>query len=173
MPDIPEPDVVERQAFVQSVLGLKPFPKQYSLLGGAVRVTFRTLTAQEIDAVYAHAFSERQTSELQTTEDFWERINRLRMFLQLAKVESSAFQHNLPEGLSKETNSSATSYWEEAGDVGLVFKKMEDRILSEVMPTESMNRMVTNTCGRFNRLVSKMEAMVDRSDFWSETASPP
>jgi hypothetical protein len=173
VPDIPEPDSLERQSFVQSVLGLKPFPKQYSLLGGAVRVTFRTLTAQEIDAVYAQAFHEQHAAKIQTNEDFWERINRLRMFLQVVSLESDAFQHDLPEGLSKKTNKVAGSYWEdEEGDSDNVFDKVEAKILNDVLPTESMNRIVTNVCGRFNRLVSKMEAMVDRPDFWNTTGSP-
>jgi hypothetical protein len=32
--------------------------------------------------------------------------------------------------------------------------------------------MVNNQCAMFNRLVAKLEALVDNSDFWQPTGAP-
>lgn len=174
IPDIPEPEYVEKMSFLQSILGQKNYNKEYPLFGGVIKVIFRTLTTQEIDTVYKQVYRERVLGQLPTEPDFWERINRLRLYLQLQTIKSSEFLHDLPDGLSVETNPHATSHWkfDNLPPEETVLPYIEAHILEAVLPTESLNRIVTQTCNRFNRLVAKMEALVDNSDFWQKTEGP-
>jgi hypothetical protein len=174
MPDMPEPSYGEKQAFLQSVLGQKPFVRDYDMFGGQVKARFRTLSTKEIDMIFKQVMFMRERNEIPTVEDYWELVNRYRVYLQLCRLETSSgegFLHDLPMGYSEDTNPHAGSYWKfEVNDprqTGLPL--IEKYMLSEVMRTEVLQRTVTNLCGQFNRMVAKLEAVVDNSDFWNAT----
>jgi hypothetical protein len=46
---------------------------------------------------------------------------------------------------------------------------IEDYIFANVLKTEAMFRVVNTACNQFNRLVARLEAMADDSDFWRPT----
>lgn len=173
MPDIPEPAYHEKQAFLQAVLGQKPFIKQYELLGGALRVRFRTLATKEVDTIYRQVMLERQKGLVSTVEDYWEKINRYRLYLQTCHLSSEHFQHDLPDGYDRETNPNAEGVWQfdpvedDPRETGL--PQIEQHFLRSVFTTEVIHRTINNQCSRFNRLVAKLEAMMDNSDFWRQT----
>lgn len=171
--DIPEPGYLEKQAFLQAVLGERPFSQEYDLLGGEVKVTFRTLTTKEVDAIYTHVTWEKETGRVLSALDYFERINRHRMYLQLVQLDAgSNFRHELPDGLSKETNPHASAFYDlpepaHMYDRGLGY--VEDFMVTEVLRTEMLLRAVHNKCNEFNRLVARLEALIDNSDFWKRT----
>lgn len=172
LPDIAEPGYSEKQSFLQSILGQKPYVREYSLLGGALTVRFRTLTVKEIDVIYHQVFLERERGTIQTIDDYWERINRYRLYLQTCQVASATFRHDLPDGYSQETNPFAEAHWqfdppEDPRETGLPI--IEGYFVEHVLSTEHLNRAVNNQCLRFNRLVAKLEALMDNSDFWKPT----
>ena len=171
MPDPVEPEPAEKHHFLQSVMGMKPFTKEYELFDGAVKVRMRTLTTKEIDACYHQLHKERERDEIITDMDFIERVSRLRMYLQVQRVytrdAAAGFDHDLPDGLSKESNPHAEVWWDQdmaATDEPL--KLIENHLTANVLPNETMTRIVMQCCNRFNRLVSKLEAMVDNANFW-------
>lgn len=178
-PETPEPPYGDKMAFLHSVLGQKNYAREYQLFGGAVSVTFRTLTSKELDACFALAYDERQNGVLRSEYDFWERANRLRMVLMVQKLKSDEFFYTMPDGLSRETSPFASVFWEDA-DIPMRSEKpavgtfhlaeVYDWVMTNVFRTEQLNRMVSNECQKFNRLVNKMEAMVDTPDFWQATA---
>lgn len=174
-PDIPEPSYAEKQAFLQSVLGQKPFMKSYNLLGGELQVCFRTLTTRELDEIYAQTVSERQRGKVLYAEDQWEQVNRYRSYLQLAFVRSSAFEHDLPDGYSRETNPHAQAYWEfDPDDLAgepTALPLIEKHLLEHVLVTETFQRTVSRQLAAFNRLVAKLEGLVDNHDFWKRTGA--
>lgn len=171
--DIPEPSMIEKQAFVQSLLGQKPYLQEYQLLGGAIQVRFRTLTTREIDLIYKQAAYEARQGLIKSMDDYTERVNRFRLYLQLLRVDGgTAFLHDLPEGLSPETNPHADTHWKAPqpdDPAATVLPIIEEFILNNVMRTEGINRVLQQQCSKFNRLVSKLEAMVDNADFWKRT----
>ena len=174
-PTVAEPSHFEKQTFLQSVLGQKAFLKDYTLLGGALRVTFRTLTTQEVDAIYSHVLWMQQKGEIDNSGDYWEMVNRYRFYLQLVRLESSQFQVDLPEGLKPACNSAAKTFYtlpepKSPRDQGL--GAVEEYILHEVIKTEMLQRALSNTCNNFNRLVAKLEVLIDNSDFWNRTDTP-
>lgn len=193
MPDIAEPDDEEKLAFLASILGEKPFNKEYKLFGGQVLATFRQLTPREIEAIYHQVFLEAEAGTIKTDMDHFEKVNRYRMMLQLQRLRSAAdkgFDHDLPDGLSPETNPRAVAFYDknprptkimaidgedrEVPDMSYTpLPQVEEFLLSEVLKTEAILRVIGNTCNQFNRLVAKMEAMANNSDFISGAAPQP
>lgn len=174
MPDTVKPTENEKQNFLQSVLGMKPYTQAYPLLGGNVVVRFRTLTTREIDACYQQLYTERDRGELVSDLDFVERITRLRLYLQIQRYYSkdgTKFDHDLPDGLSRITNPNAEVCWDlDMPDTKEPLKLVEKHLQDNVLVNETVSRIVLQACNRFNRLVSKMEAMVDNENFWKATS---
>jgi hypothetical protein len=161
--DVDAPPLDVRQRFLQSIIGQKPYLEQCSLLGGAMLVTFRTLTTAESDAAMQQAFTDRDAGEFLSDIDFWERVNRYRMYLQILKVERKNMKTiDLPEGLSEETNPNVGTYWKPA-ELKLIERYMQQHVLTH----ESISRVLQAEIGRFNRTTSQMEANADRPDFWN------
>jgi hypothetical protein len=179
VPTIPEPEHKDKIAFLHAVLGQKVFSKRYLLFGGNLRVTLRTLTIKEIDALYAETFKAQKAGLIATAADYYEYLNRLRLYLQLTGLSSrqTATHIKLPEGLTPETHPDAESHWEEFLKKENAFKEdgnslvmqIEEYVLSKVLKTEHLQRTIGHTCNKFNRLVSKLEASVDNENFWNET----
>lgn len=170
---IAEPGHDEKMGFLHSVLGQKTFIQQYELFGGKVIARFRTLTTKEMDVIYNYVFKQRESGEIETIQDYWEKVNRYRLYLQIVYLAAAdgSFTHQLPDGYSKESNAHATEYWKFPAydpEVGYL-NQIEDHILKEVLRTESIQRTISTYCARFNRLVSKLEVMIDNPDFWKET----
>jgi hypothetical protein len=173
LPAIAEPTYDEKMGFLHSVLGQKTFVHQYAIFGGKVVVRFRTLTTKEMDIIYRQVFAERETGEITTIQDYWEKVNRYKLYLQLtylAAVDGS-FTHALPEGYSPETNPHAAECYQlkPANPDHSYLPEIEEHVLGDVLRTETIQRSVNTICARFNRLVAKLEAMIDNSDFWNAT----
>lgn len=170
-----EPDNHVKQGFLASVLGRKPFVQSFSLLGGAMQITLRTLTTPEVDMIYRQAFVESQTDLVQNDFDFFQRVNRLRIYAQLQSVRSKdGVIAELPDGVTPETNPNASAFWKgEPPEGQTLLVPIEKYILQNVLTTESLVRTAGNICARFNRLVAKMEAMIDNPDFWEAIGTSP
>ena len=180
-PVIADPPAADKLAFLHSMLGGASFTKRFSMFGDNLRVTFRTLTIKEVDKLYEETYTAQKSGVISTTSDYYEHLNRLRLHLQLVSVEgkSVALHHKLPMSLSTATNKLETETWETFlkeknifdEEQGLV-SQMQGYILDNVLTTEQLLRTVTHECQKFNRLAAKLEARVDDSDFWKETAQP-
>jgi hypothetical protein len=184
-PTIPEPEHKDKIAFLHAVLGQKVFSKRYAIFGGNLRLTFRTLTIREIDTLYQETFRVQKLGLISTAADYYEYLNRMRLYLQLTSMSSAktALQIKLPEGLTPETHPDASSYWEDhlrseglfqepdpnKPDSPSLLMQIQDYVLGQVLKTEQLQRTVTHTCNKFNQLVVKLEASVDSPDFWNET----
>jgi hypothetical protein len=175
-PDIPEPGYTDKQAFLQSVLGQKPFLKSYELFDGAMVVVFRTLTTKEMDLVYLQVLKESKDGLIPSALDYWEKINRYRRYLQIARMETPGLPpHDLPDGFTKESNPYATAHWslpppKDPMDTGLPL--VADYVMAHIFRTESIERCVGQAAVRFNKLVARLEALMDNSDFWRRTGAP-
>jgi hypothetical protein len=151
------------------------------MFGGNLRVTFRSLTVREIDTLYQEAFRAQKEGLIATPADYYEYLNRLRLYLQIQgfSAQSTSLHIKLPDGLSEDTHQGAASYWEPflqkasklKEDVPLI-KQIEDYVVEEVLKTEHLQRTITHECSKFNKLVAKLEAAVDNPDFWKETEQP-
>ena len=177
-PVIGEPDKHEKLAFLQCLLGQKVFSKNYKLFGGQLKIGFRTLSIKEIDALYASTFTAQKAGVIATTADYYQYLNRLRLYLQITSLSSQvgALHIRLPDGFTEETHPGAKSCWDTyLKDKGVYIEdkplvdQVADYVVLEVLKSEHLQRVVTNQCNKFNRLVAKLEACVDNQDFWKET----
>jgi len=167
--DIEPPGEADRASFLQALLGMKPYTKKVPLMGGAFSVSFRTLTTAESDAAFSQAMADRDAHEFISELDFWEKVNRYRMYLQIFEIDREGRQKiELPDGLDKETNPNSAAHWKLPEGVAPL-KAIEQYVLTNVLPNESVARIVQVELNRFNQQVSKMEAMVDDTDFWKAT----
>jgi hypothetical protein len=181
IPPIPEPERQDKIIFLQAILGQKVFTKQFLLFGGNLRVTFRSLTVREIDALYVETFKAQKAGVIDNTTDYYEFLNRQRLYLQLTHISSNQFALHitLPDGYTEETHPNAGTYWDnflksekqEEPNTSLMLR-IQDYILSNVLKTEHLQRTINHACGRFNRMVAKLEANVDNENFWKETEPP-
>ena len=179
VPTIPEPEYQDKIAFLHCVLGQKVFSKKYALFGNNLKVTFRTLTIREIDMLYQETFKAQKLGLIQTTADYYEYLNRQRLYLQLIGLisQQTAMHIRLPDGLDKSTHPDAELYWEDflraeksyKEDGESLLMQVQDYIITKVLRTEQLQRTVTHTCNKFNRLVAKLESCVDDPNFWNET----
>lgn len=178
MSDIAEPPYQDKVGFLHAMIGDKPFAKEYPLFNGLVHVVFRTLTTKEIDKIYLQAHNDRLEGKASNDIDYYERLNRYRLVLQLQKFHSDGpdgFVKDLPDGYSQSANSHSVNQWISAEKEAefspnqTALLDIEAWIIDEVLKTEAVFRVVNNACNRFNRLVSRMEAMADNSDFWKPT----
>lgn len=175
--EIPEPPYDVKIAFLHCLLGQKPFTHRYELFNGAASVIFRTLTLDEVEAVYAQTFADEKAGKFPTPADYWEQLNRYRLFLQLQQFRATGPDgvfHDLPDGLSRETNPEAKVTWQDGNEppeIGQTLLPMiQAHVAGKVLRQEALFRIVHTRCNEFNRMAARMEAMADNADFWKPTA---
>ena len=171
LPNIAEPSQTDRLSFLQAVLGVKHYTQRFSLFGDKLRVEFRTLGIAEIDAIYTAVYDLQQAGKIPTIEDYYEVINRHRVYLQLISLSGSAspLQITLPSALYGEKDSWQSKLDVAENELNLLLPKVEQYIIGHVLKTENLQRVVTTTCAKFNKICKKLEDNVDNSDFWNET----
>ena len=160
----------DKQEFLQAILGHQTFVRTYPLFNGRLRVSFRTLATREVDAIYNQVYAEYQRNEFSSELDFMERVNRLRLFLQLQALQSEQ-TYELPDGFTPQTNPGASAHWKFPENTQEPLKLVEDYVFNNLLTTEVLDRLARRTLARFNRLVGKLEDTVDNSDFWGPTGS--
>ena len=156
---------------MQAILGVKHYTQRFSLFGDKLRVEFRTLGIAEIDAIYTAVYDLQQAGKIPTIEDYYEVINRHRVYLQLISLSGSAspLQITLPSALYGEKDSWQSKLDVAENELNLLLPKVEQYIIGHVLKTENLQRVVTTTCAKFNKICKKLEDNVDNSDFWNET----
>lgn len=180
LPVLVEPTEMDKQGFLQSILGQKVFTKIYSVLGGNFEIQFRGLTLGEIDACYLAASKALKDQVLATPTDYYEYVNRLRLSLQLVSFRSrdKTLYVKLPDGLDNRSNPTAESVWEDflhlKGEVldEPLIEHVQKYVLYKTLPTEHMQRIVTTKCAEFNKLTNRLEVAVNDENFWKEIELP-
>jgi hypothetical protein len=165
--DIPDPTDVERQAYLQAVLGQVPFEKVYSLFGGHVQLTLRELRPREVDAIYLAAsrgVTQDDSSDAMRAAKFMEWVDRYRLALQMTRLRIGDKPMTFPGKLVD---------WRTADgqDDAALANAAADVIFSEVVTSESLGRALMLALGEFCRLVAKLEVAADRPDFWTAASS--
>jgi hypothetical protein len=181
-PSVEPPSKQDKLTFLFTVLGQKLFTKDYSLLNDNLKLAFRSLTVSELDALYADAYREQQAGHIDTTQQYYEYLNRQRLFLQLQVINSqqTAMHITLPAGLDAASNPKAGKNWVDllkekdayASDAPLI-PQIQDYVLRNVLNSEHLQRIVSHYCAKFNQLVAKLEANIENENFWKETETQP
>lgn len=172
MPDPQEPDQTERHSFLAALLGRKPWQKTYDLADGELQLTVRMLHPEEVDAIYIQTYAEREAGKYNSPLEFMEGVNRYRIALSIVELRMADDLVKFPESLEGwEIDKMMRSEEDRAEDpVGLAL--ILQQLYEDVLNTESWIRIASKTVNSFNRLVAKLEANIDRPDFWKGTAPP-
>lgn len=178
VPDATEPTREDKLAYLACFLGNVPFTKVFKLFDGRVAVSFRTMTAKEIDAIYLQTYFDEKAGKVNGPMERYERLNRYRLYLQLQQifdVEGQRLMADLPDGMDGQTAPHAKAVWDVAGvdpTCETPLPTIEDHIVTNVLGNESWHRILTITNNEFNRLVAKLEAIAGSPDFLTETGVP-
>lgn len=181
-PTDPEPEYAEKMAYLATVVlgDGRPYTREFDLLGGRLRLTFRTLTTRETDAIYRQAAKDHRDGLINDAEVF-EQIQRYRMYLSLRKARGDAagtdrpgLDADLPDGLDPASAPNADAHWAPAGGAAEdLLRRVEDLVLRAVLNNESLTRLAYQACARFNREVARLEGAAANPDFWKATGSRP
>lgn len=155
----------DKLQFLQSLLGLQPFFKQYTLFGGRLQMIFRTLEPTEIELCLREAqqlAAERAGNDLSLRSVIQiDLFQQLRAGLQLVSLDGEQdLRVRLPRKWSdwqQQQVHSAHAVWQR---------------VTTTLGAESLARLLLNTVGDFNNLVRRMEENAQNPDFWSAVAWP-
>jgi hypothetical protein len=153
-----QPTEQDKSDFLQSVLGLKPFYKIYSLFGDNLYVTVRSLQPPELDACFRQLFMDTKKERILTAVDEAEVLARYRTCLQVYKLEGGQINFQFPgdiggwQATSEKDETPLPNIWADYS--------------SKVNKSEILHRSIMSTVGEFNQLVAKLEANSRNPDFW-------
>lgn len=168
--DLTNRDVVEvtdddKSVFLSAILGGKPFQRTYSVFGGNLDITVRSLQPHELDLCYQQVTLLIQDGKIgRTPVEQMESINRFRLCLQLVSMQGGDYDLTFPASYAD---------WERALGTAEATKTCLPEILDSVMgyvASESYMRMLYNVVARFNKLMTRLEANVNSPDFWKAAA---
>jgi len=166
----------DKRTYVAAWLGGLEFVKSYSVLGGAAKITFRNLTLSESDLCYEQAVLDRDRGLLPSPNDFWDTVLEYRVALSIIELKSASgagTPFDLPQSIED---------WEDALErAGISTDKetytLEGRkrtetaiagihkfVTENVLPRESMFRVVWNKFQDFGRLVAKLDTLATVSE---------
>jgi hypothetical protein len=152
--------------FVQSILGGKRFKKVYEIFGGALRITFRTLTTAESDMAYKQiildAQNDVQSKIIGDTSFYWKTLMAYRCIMAVEKIDSSQGVTEIPPISEIEADA------EKASDLrNTKVAALFDDMVEQIMPTELMRNTVTHIYTEFQSLCEKLQVMAESKDFWN------
>lgn len=163
----------DKHNFLQAVLGGINCQKIYELFDGAMQITVRQLTPFELDACYKQVYYENDKESFSTHFDFLEQVMRYRISLQIVDIRSTVGKiYDAPETLDEWSKKFPIPV--EAVEEGkeppkpspTSLPQISKYVYYDVLKTESLVRIASKVVNEYNRLISKLEVMIDSSDFW-------
>lgn len=183
VPPVAEPTRAEIMDFLYVSLGQKVYSKEYSRFGGRIKLRLRTLYVRELEALYEAAYKAQKVGIVNTPTEYYDYINRMRLYLQVSRVAITTSEnqiiHNLPDVLNKTFGSSTGQDWIEKlktdtkyNEKVPLMQQVQSYMMDNILVTETLQRMVIDTCATFNRLVAMLESRIKDENFWNEMEMP-
>lgn len=155
--------------YLQALMGLIPFQKQFSLLGGRLHIAVRSLTVEEHDMCYRQFYVDSQKQRFTVREEGADWLSRYRAALQLVSIKGlvelrlpkTHTEWSIPEDIKSQLDEDDTPVR------GVWFQ-----LCRQALNNADMYRYAVGTVGKFNNLHTKLEANQDNPDFWQATDSP-
>ncbi len=146
--------------------GGKRFRKRYSLLGGRIVVTFRSLTALESDTAWRQVAvdgsADMRERALASEGQYWTNLMVYRLVMGLESVWSATNEtQNNPEYKDWVVDPGAVQAPNTALSV------IVPLVTETLFPTETLRRQIGAAFHRFQLLVDHLEARADDDPFWS------
>lgn len=163
--DLTEATELDKQDFVQSILGGTRHRKTYELFGGKFKVTFKALTTKESDIAYRQIVIDGQMDYnsriLAGTDFYWRNLQAYRMVMSLESVESVSYGRVEIPSLADATIEDQS------------FKNLQEKlipflnyVLDNHLPTEGIRAVIGHAYFEFQSLCDKLQVMAESSNFW-------
>jgi hypothetical protein len=163
---VPVTTNTDKRDFLASILGGTRFYKDVHLFGESVTVRYRTLRTEEADIALQQASFDFRDGKIPDQGEFYRIFTNYRLAMSIEQISTPGAVHIVPaigdiewdvpaQGEPAQTAAPALEAW----------------LHANVLASESMRRVVGLEHQRFQRLVEKLEARVDDSDFWKGIAS--
>lgn len=170
-PDLTEPDLTDKRAFLAAALAWPPrrFTREYPLLDGQARLGLRSLTSHEADTALVQVGIDYRTGTVVGDGEWWQRLMDYRMaqaidYLDIDRV-GRVYEGQELADILYDTEGKPRGW--------TAYPGLRDHILTEVLPGESLHRVVGQTFMAFQRLADKLEANAGNRDFWTGIGSAP
>lgn len=159
--DVVKISTPDKLAFLQSILGMVPFEKEYSLFGGLGRVRIRSLTPDELDVCFKQLSRDQAMRRTNTAMDHVELLRRYRAALQITRVEGMGNIICRPGSLDELAEQAGQTEPDET-PIRAIWKEF----CRSLNKSESSQRILINQVDQFNVLVSQLEVNAQNADFW-------
>lgn len=162
--DLVEINEEDKVNFVQCLLGDVRFKKKYSIFGGRMIVTFRSLTTKESDLAYKQlvvdAQKDVQSKIIGDTSFYWRTLMSYRCVMAVERIETEKDIIEVPT--IDEIDVPEDSY--KIPDTKLF--PLFDDLVSQIMPNEVMRNTISHLYTEFQSLCDKLQTMAESRDFW-------
>jgi hypothetical protein len=160
-----EPSEDDKYHFAQTVLFGAPFTRRYELLGGRLKVSFRTLSTTSADLCLRQCGLDTAAGELKTLNEFVPRLISYRMAAALASVWVDDVEYDVA-GPADQMLAEARQ------KVDLTPLPALLRAVRSMKPLdqEPVWRLLQVQYQRFARLAAVLEARADDPNFWQAAA---
>lgn len=151
-------EVNDKRSYLVAAATGERFYKSYSLFGGALRVTFRDLTAKEGELILTQLYIDAKEGRLNAQPEFYKKTREYRLALSLAALTSNTSALSLPtfeEGYE----------FPAADDTTTNLPELVAYLDEHVIKKETLRRVLMRTQESFDVLVHKIEAGADDPDF--------
>jgi len=182
-PVVEEPSLSEITAFLHCCLGQKLYSADYKLMGGGLSLRIRALRVRELEAIYDSAHRLQLLGVIQGQGGHYEYVNRMRVYLQLVRVATRINDKEdivqLPEVLDAASCGVMCDDWKgklqaegRYSDKLPLLDQVRDYMVTTVLSTEHLQRILSVTCARFNRKIAMLESRMADVNFWSGPELP-
>ena len=158
----------DKYSFMASVLGESRFYKDIELFGGAMTVRYRTLMTQEADLALEQCSNDYRDGVIEDQNSFFRKHADYRLCMGVDKIVVQERTHAIPPVDEIE--------WDKpkAGEPRqTALPTLLNYVGLHILKNESVRRVVGMAHQKFQRLVERMEANVDNSDFWKAIGLDP
>lgn len=178
-PVVAEPTAAEITNFLHCCLGQKLYSEDYKLLDGKLTLRVRALRVRELEAIYDSAHRLRAVGTIQGQAGHYEYINCMRVYLQLTRIGISLPNEErivqLPEILDAYVCRAKDFDWVqklrndgEYNENIPLLDQVRDYMITHVINTEHLHRILGATCAKFNRKIAMLESRMEDTNFWKE-----
>lgn len=158
--DVAEVTDEDKINFLQALLGLQPFSKSYTVFGGRLRITVRTLLPHEADLCFRQLYLDRAHGRTKNPAEEAEYLARYKSSIQVTAVVGPGVMYTGPDNVARLMS-------ERSDDADTtIMSSLWEEFAQRVDTTETMHRLLLSTVLKFDRLVKRLEDNVDNTDFW-------
>lgn len=151
----------DKHNFLVMMMTGAPFTKTYEMLGGNLRVTFRSLSRAELDMAIQQAGCDTRDGVSASQVDFFRNVQNYEMFLSIRQIRSLSDVTDFPNSI-KEVDVDPL----EPGQPYQTPLKTYAPHVADSIGSASMFRMVTMLYGRFYAMLRRLEENAFNADFW-------